>query len=85
MISVDPRSLTPGNMQQYNFGVQRELDKVTKLDVNWIQSHSYHLQSGIFQTNQPTFANYQNYVRDGKIPMHRTTATGAARVRAGRA
>ncbi len=68
VIHVDPRSLTPGNVQQYSVGVQRELDSVTKLDVNWIQSHSYHLQSGIFETNQPTEANYQNYVVTGEFP-----------------
>ncbi len=68
VVSVDPRSLTPGNVQEYSVGVQRELDNQTKLDVNWIQSHSYHLQSGIFQTNQPTFANYQNYVVTGQFP-----------------
>jgi hypothetical protein len=68
VIHVDPRSLTPGNVQQYNVGVQRELDHVTRLDVNWIQSHSYHLQSGIFETNQPTIANYQNYVVTGQFP-----------------
>ncbi len=68
VIHVDPRALTPGNVQQYSVGVQRELDAVTKLDVNWIQSHSYHLQSGIFQTNQPTVANMQAYERTGQCP-----------------
>jgi hypothetical protein len=68
MVSVDPRSLTPGNVQQYSVGLQRELDHVTRLDVNWIQSHSYHLQSGFFQTNQPKFSDYQNYVTTGKFP-----------------
>ncbi len=68
VIHVDPRSLTPGNVQQYNVGVQRELDAVTKLDVNWIQSHSYHLQSGIFETNQPTVANMQNYYINHVFP-----------------
>ncbi len=68
VVSVDPRSLTPGNVQQYSVGVQRELDQATRLDVNWIQSHSYHLHSGTFQTNQPTLANYQNYVVTGKFP-----------------
>ncbi len=68
VVSVDPRSLTPGNVQEYSVGVQRQLEKVSVLDVNWIQSHSYHLQSGIFQTNQPTFANYQNYVVTGSFP-----------------
>lgn len=68
MISVDHRSLTPGNVQQYSVGVQRELDRVSVLDVNWIQSHSYHLQSGVFQNNQPKFSDYQNYVVTGKFP-----------------
>ncbi|MFZ2023476.1 MAG: carboxypeptidase regulatory-like domain-containing protein [Terracidiphilus sp.] len=68
VVSVDPRSLTPGNVQQYSIGVQRQLDRVSLLDANWVQSHSYHLQSGIFQTNQPTEANYQNYVTTGEFP-----------------
>jgi len=68
VVSIDPRSLTPGNTQQYNVGVQHELDRLTKVDVNWIQSHSYHLQSGFFQHDQPTVANMQNYVLNGKFP-----------------
>lgn len=68
VVSIDPRSLTPGNVQQYNIGVQRELDRVTRLDVNWIQNHSYHLQSGIFQHNQPTVADMQNYELHGTFP-----------------
>ena len=68
VVSIDPRSLTPGNTQQYSIGVQRELGRESRIDVNWIQSHSYHLQSGIFQTNQPKFSDYQNYVVTGKFP-----------------
>jgi hypothetical protein len=69
VISIDPRSLTPGNTWQYNIGVQRELDKVTKLDVNWIQSWSTHLHSGFFQHDQPKIADWQNYVATGKTPQ----------------
>jgi hypothetical protein len=65
MVSIDPRALTPGNTQQYSFGVQRELDSVSKIDINWIQSHSYHLQSGILRANQPTVADMQTYVANG--------------------
>jgi len=72
VVSIDPRSLTPGNTQQYNIGVQRELDAKTRVDVNWIQSHSYHLQSGTLLTNQPTVANMQNYVLNGKFPASYT-------------
>lgn len=28
-VSIDHRSLTPGNTQQYNVGIQRQLDHVT--------------------------------------------------------
>jgi Carboxypeptidase regulatory-like domain len=68
VVSVDPHSLTPGNTQMYNIGVQREVGHETRVDVNWIQSHSYHLQSGIFQTNQPHFQDYVNYIVDGTYP-----------------
>jgi hypothetical protein len=68
VVSIDPRALTPGNTQQWNVGVQRELARDMKVDVSWIQSHSYHLQSGFVLTNQPTVANMQNYVLNGKFP-----------------
>jgi hypothetical protein len=58
-VSTDPRSLTLGNTQQWNIGVQRELARDTKIDVSWIQSNSYHLHSGFLATNQPTVANMQ--------------------------
>ncbi len=67
-VSIDPRSLTPGNTQQYNIGIQRELDRATTFEANWVQSHSYHLQSGIFRNNQATVANLQNYLINGTFP-----------------
>jgi Carboxypeptidase regulatory-like domain len=67
-VSIDPHALTPGNTQQYNIGIQRQLDRVTTFEGNWIQSASYHLQSGIFQNNQPTVANLQNYLKNGAYP-----------------
>jgi hypothetical protein len=73
VISIDPRSLTPGNTWQYNFGVQRELDKVTKVDVNWIQSWSTHLHSGFFQHDQPKIADYQNFLATGAVPQSMAT------------
>lgn len=73
VVSVDPRALTPGNTQEYSVGVQRELDRLTKLDVNWIQSHSYHLQSGFFVTDQPTVANMQNFELYGQFPASYAT------------
>lgn len=68
VVHVDPRSLEPGNTQQYSIGVQHQVASDTVVEVNWIQSHSYHLQSGFFQTNQPTVANMQNYVLNHKFP-----------------
>ncbi len=68
VVHVDPRSLEPGNVQQYSIGAERQLDAHTILEANWIQSHSYHLQSGIFETNQPTVANMQNFYLKGIFP-----------------
>jgi hypothetical protein len=67
-VSIDPRALTPGNTEQYNIGIQRQLDHATTFEGNWIQSASYHLQSGIFLNNQPTVANLQNYLATGAFP-----------------
>lgn len=77
VISIDPRSLTPGNTWQYNFGVQRELDKVTHVDVNWIQSWSTHLQSGFFQHDQPKISDWQNFVATGATPQSMATICAA--------
>jgi hypothetical protein len=49
-------------------GVQRELDAVTRVDVNWIQSWSTHLQSGFFQHDQPKISDWQNYVATQQTP-----------------
>lgn len=68
VVSIDPRALTPGNTQQYSIGVQREVARNTVVNADWIQSHSYHLQSGTLLTNQPTVANMQNYVLNGQYP-----------------
>ncbi len=67
-VSIDPRGLMPGNTQQYSIGVQQELMKDMKLDVNYIQNNGYHLQSGFLLTNQPTVANMQHYVATGQFP-----------------
>jgi len=68
VVSIDPRGLIPGNTQQYSVGVQRELGAATKVDVEWIQSKSYHLHSGTLRTDQPTVANLQNWLWNGKAP-----------------
>jgi len=67
-VHIDPRALELGNVQQYNIGVQREVARGTILDVNWIQSHSYHLQNGTLLTDQPTVANLQNEIIPGHVP-----------------
>lgn len=67
-VSTDPRSLVLGNTQQYNLGFQREIARNTKIDVNWIQSFSYHLHSGSLRTNQPTVDNLKTYLQTGKFP-----------------
>ncbi|HXY13402.1 MAG TPA: TonB-dependent receptor, partial [Terriglobales bacterium] len=58
MVETDPHALMPGNTQQWNVGVQRELTKTMKVDVSYVGSHSYHLQSGYLAGNQPSVANF---------------------------
>lgn len=58
MVSIDPRSLMLGNVQTWNVGVQRELSRDLVLNVDFVQNHGYHLESGYLRANQPDLANY---------------------------
>jgi hypothetical protein len=65
MVTINPHALMPGNTQQWNIGVQRELGANTRLDVNFIQSHGYHLQSGYLGGNQPKPSDYAALAKNG--------------------
>jgi hypothetical protein len=65
MVTIDPHALLPGNTQQWNVGVQREIAKNTKVEVSVIGSHSYHLQSGFLAGNQPKPADFQALIARG--------------------
>ena len=67
MVEIDPHALMPGNTQQWSVGVQRELTRSMKVDVSFIGSHSYHLQSGFLAGNQPKPAVFQALVASGKM------------------
>jgi len=66
MVSIDPRSLELGNVQEWTVGVQRELTKNFLLDVNVIQNHGYHLQSGYLGGNQARLSDYTALVNSGQ-------------------
>lgn len=65
MVSIDPKALMMGNTQQWMVGVQRELSGDMRLDVSFTQSHSYHLQSGYLNGNQPKLADYTAMMQAG--------------------
>lgn len=67
MVTIDPRSLEEGNTQQWMVGAQRELPRAFILDASFIQSHSYHLQSGYLAGNQPKVADYQALAQNGTV------------------
>ncbi len=66
MVSIDPRSLQLGNIQEWTVGVQRELTKDFLLDANVIQNHGYHLQSGYLGANQARLADYTAMAQAGQ-------------------
>ena len=66
MVSIDPRSLELGNVQEWTAGVQRQLTRDFRLDVNVIQNHGYHLQSGYLGANQARLADYTALVNSGQ-------------------
>ncbi|MBZ5657280.1 MAG: TonB-dependent receptor [Acidobacteriia bacterium] len=66
MVSIDPNSLELGNIQEWTVGIQRELTRDFRLDVNVIQNHGYHLQSGYLGANQAKLADYTAMVNAGQ-------------------
>jgi hypothetical protein len=66
MVSVDPHSLELGNVQEWTIGVQREIGADLALELNFIQNHGYHLQSGYVAANQPRLSDYTALVQAGQ-------------------
>jgi hypothetical protein len=66
MVSVDPRTLELGNVQEWTAGVEREITTDLALDVDVIQNHGYHLESGYVAANQPKLSNYTAIVQSGQ-------------------
>jgi len=66
MVSIDPRTLELGNVQAWSAGVQREISRGLVLDVNFIQNHGYHLESGYVAANQPKLSDYTAIVQSGQ-------------------
>jgi len=58
MTSIDPHSLELGNVQEWSVGVQHEIGTDLTLELNFIQNHGYHLESGYLAANQPKLAAY---------------------------
>jgi carboxypeptidase family protein len=66
MTSIDPHTLELGNAQQWTVGIQREIGSDLALEVNFIQNHGYHLESGYLAANQPKLSNYTALVQAGQ-------------------
>ena len=66
MVSIDPRMLELGNVQEWTAGAQRELTRDLVVEGNFIQNHGYHLESGFLSANQPPLSDYTALVKSGQ-------------------
>lgn len=66
MVSIDPRMLELGNIQEWTVGVEREISRDFAVDVTFIQNHGYHLESGYTEANQPKLSAYTALVQSGQ-------------------
>lgn len=66
MVSIDPRMLELGNVQQLTVGLQHEISRDLVLDVTFIENHGYHLESGYVDANQPRLSAYTALVQAGQ-------------------
>ena len=67
MVSIDPRMLELGNVQEWSAGVQREISRDVVIDATFIQNHGYHLESGYIPANQPNLAAYTAVAQAGGL------------------
>jgi hypothetical protein len=65
MVHVDPQSLLPGYIQQWNIGTQYELTPNLRLSASYLGNRGYHLQSGDLTRNQPNLAAYGALIASG--------------------
>jgi hypothetical protein len=65
MVSIDPRMLELGNVQEWTAGVEYEVTQDLVLDATVIQNHGYHLESGYDAANQPKLPAYTALVQAG--------------------
>ena len=56
MVSIDPRMLELGNVQEWTAGMEYEVTQNLVFDATAIQNHGYHLESGYDAANQPAFS-----------------------------
>lgn len=66
MVSVDPRMLELGNVQQWTVGIERAITSSFVVQANFIQNHGYHLESGYVAANQPQLSAYTALVQSGQ-------------------
>ena len=66
MTSIDPHSLELGNVQEWSVGIQHEIGTDLTLELNFIQNHGYHLESGYVAANQPKLSDYTALVQAGQ-------------------
>jgi hypothetical protein len=66
MVSVDPHMLELGNVQEWTVGVQHEISRDLAVEVNFIQNHGNHLESGYDAANQPQLSAYTAIVQSGQ-------------------
>ena len=55
-----------GNVQEWSVGVQHEIGTDWTLELNFIQNHGHHLESGYVASNQPKLSDYTALVKAGQ-------------------
>lgn len=67
VVSIDPHSLSAGYTHNFNFGVQYELNRNTRLEVSYVGNRGHRLQdSGLF-FNEPDPTTFFNLVNSGHM------------------
>jgi Carboxypeptidase regulatory-like domain len=65
LVSISPKSLMPGIVNQLNGGVEIELTNNTRLSINYLGTRGTHLHDGSLQQNEPQLSAFSSLLKSG--------------------
>jgi hypothetical protein len=67
MVTMNPRTLDNGRLNQWNAGIEYQMAANTRLSVNYLGNRGSRIHDGTLQSNQPSASTYTSLLQSGKF------------------